>query len=182
MWEGMKSNISVKSCCLLSQAEGNRLCELCHDLASNLMSNILWWRSRSRPWNLSMETNQALLHSPSPGTHGASHFQLLIFPLALLQFSSWWGRSEEVLFPQEKARWTSASPSLRRESEGRSTTSTFPSCLASSHSLMGSQGQGHSQSAPKHLQQREFTPASLIHISPLPESLRRDRNLDGLPS
>lgn len=141
MWEGMKPNISVGSC-RLSLAEGNRLCELCHDLAWNHMSNIFW--SRSCPCNLSMEMNQATKpHTVQATFCWSSH---LSFNSSAVQ--QWvrkcWGDFVSLGESLIVIRFTS----LRRESGGRSTSPTFPSCSASSPFLKRKQGQGISPKIP----------------------------------
>lgn len=134
--------------------------------AWNLTSNILWWRQKIMSPKSVHGDEPSLATQPKPWDTQCKPLSAvkIIFPFTLLQFSSGWRSSEEVFFPHEKARLTSASPSPRRESEGRSTTSTFPSWSASSPSLMGSQSQGHRQP------QNVFSSGNLhqphIHITP----------------
>lgn len=96
------------------------------------------------------------------------------FHLTLLHFSSGWGSAEEILFPWDKVWLSLASPHWgeRLEEEVQA-----PPSHPVQHLLLSWRENRNRESTPKHLQQQEFTLASLIHISPLEESLQRDPDL-----
>lgn len=131
----MKPNISVSSCHMLSLAEGNRLCKLCYGLTWNCVSSI-WWRSC--PCSLSMEMNQATKpHTVQATLCCSSH---LSFNSSALQqwLRKLWG---DFVSLGESLIVVSFTP-LRRETGGRSTSPTFPSCSTSSPFLKRKQEQG----------------------------------------
>lgn len=120
------------------------------------------------PWRWTKPPSHTQCKSPSAGQ--------VTFHLTLLQFSSGWGTTEEIFFPWEKVWLSLASPHWGERVEEVQAPPSHPV----QHLLLSWRRNGDRESAPKHLQQQQFTLASHIHVSPGGKPTKGPKS-DGLP-